>query len=269
MSWHVGEKPRSPRHRATNRLVPQVGAGSEVYAVPPAYVTDAQLSRILSTLPDRSIMVLVEYFVIALSRHYRYWRLSTEPCRSETRYQLRMVAHLAWKSQQSSVTFRRIRNELATLITDSNRETRRLLLVQARAISGAPERPDYMFFYRDLIDCRLVQEAAVAAEAAMPGKGDYANVALSKTTRILAFVFEVATGRSPTFSRVSVGPVAKGALRTIGGSPFARFMLAFFKVVDPDLPATQITSAVERECAATRAAARKDPHHYRGLSNLL
>ena len=268
MSWAVSQKPRAPRARSAKRAVPPLGGGKEVYALPPS-ISDDELRVILSSLPQLTAPGVVPFFVIRMSQFYRYWRLSAEPPRSETRYELRMIAHLAWKAQQPDAEHRRFRSELAATITESNRATSQLLLHYARLISGVTKQADYMFFYRDFIDCRLIQEAAAAAEAAMPGKGDYANVALSKTARVLAFVFEVAAGKPPTFSRVGVGPNSNGALRTVGGSAFAQFMLTFFRVVDPGLPETQVTSAVERELAANRAAARVDPHYYRGLSKLL
>lgn len=268
MGWDVSKKPRAPRARAAKRPVPALGAGKEVFDLPDSMSWD-DLDALLATLPDMKVPGVLPYFVTAFSQQYQRWKQSAEPCRSETRFELRMIAHLAWKAREYPEQVRQCRTQLADLFEGMNRETKRLLLEQCRRISGDLKRADYGFFYRSLIDFGLIEFAALAAEVRMPGKGDYANVALTKTITVMAFVFEVAAGRPPTYSRAAVGPNANGSHRMVGASTFARFMLSFFQIVDPDLSETQVSNAVERVLASNRAAERINPQYFEGLSKLL
>lgn len=269
MTWDPSQRPRPPRARAVNRRIPGLGEGSTVYSVPPTILTVEGLQRIIDAAPALKMRAILEHFVVQMSSFYWFWRLSSEPPRSETRYQLRMVAHLVWKAECCGSNPARIRPQLAKHIWASNREAKRLLLEKARTISGKEGSPDYMFFYQDFLDFGLIGRAALEAQAGMKKAGDYANVALAKVIRVMAFTYEFCVGQTPTYSRVEVGPVGIGSARTIGGSSFARFMLAFFREVDPALAATQISNAVARELANARAEEADDPNYFRHLPNLL
>jgi len=72
MSWDVSQAPRSARARAVNRQVPTLGASAEVYAVPPAFLTDQELEAILRTVPQLRMPSVLSYFIVSISRFYRY-----------------------------------------------------------------------------------------------------------------------------------------------------------------------------------------------------
>lgn len=266
MAWDPTQRPAKPRVRAVIRQVPALGASCGVFATPSSTLSEEDVSRIMGQVRGNRLPVILEYFIIEMGRTYCDLRLSAEPPRSETRYELRSIAYLASRPQASCFASR---VEISRVIHRSNRATNRLLFESVRTLTGERDKKAYEYFYYDLIDCSLIAEAAFDAQSRMKGRGDYANEAMAKVIHILAFVYECATGSAPTFSRMNIGANAFGSMRTRVASNFGCFMLSFFQHIDPSVSETQVTSAVERSLAEMRSKARENPLYYQELVSIL
>jgi hypothetical protein len=256
--------------RAAKRMIAPLGQGRVAYGIPASPLTDDDVEAILSELPARHAERFVRHFVIEISRLYLHWVLESERPRSETRYQLRMMAHLAWRVDHCPASRSESRRELAALLRSCNPVALKLICEGVRRQTGEPTAARYVQLHRYATSSATVRAAALEMEREAEGTGDYGRQALKKAMALLAFVYDCASGSPPAFSRVPTGPLAiDGEYRTTSRTPCARFLFAFFRCVDPALSEPQITNALERRLLENRRRQKTDPPYFQDLPNLL
>lgn len=154
------------------------------------------------------------------------------------------------------------------LLRNMDFATRDRLLEGIRTVSSNPIDPRFQLYSPHGFQPCLALKAAVAADQAFKGRGDYKNVALHEAVALLLFIYDVGTGSLPRFSKSPTGPVARGGQRLIGTTPCVRFLNAFFALVDPAVRLTEISSAAELHLAFARKQKRAGVQDYYGVVNL-
>src|SRR5207253_9022786 len=117
--------------------------------------------------------------------------------------------------------------------------------------------------------CRVLHEAAMAADSALGSGGDYGDSALHKVVAFLLFVFENNTQGFPTFNTVGVGAVGGGSQSRMGSSKSLDFVLEFFKRLDPSKSALSISNSVEQRLAVLRKRRKAGIEDYHEVVKLL
>jgi len=215
-------RPRKPQWRATNRPLASPGFHPDLTARKDGLLPDADLERIIATLPlcldhDEVVRALQD-----VASSYDRWLDQPTQSRAESNYDLRVLGHEAATGAKADA--------LRPLLNRIHSDGRNYLWVtvsnRLKTSVDAAER----YLQSNSIDWTLIGEAADAA-ADLQGKGgDYPNPNLGLAVQQLVDVFEMATGGKATWSSSDTGSIGrKGTQATIVTSDAGKFVLAFFE----------------------------------------
>jgi hypothetical protein len=102
------------------------------------------------------------------------------------------------------------------------------------------------------IDWALVGDAAAYGRGRLKG-GDYSDGTLSAAVMDLVYAYDTETDSEATWSATPMGPIGVDTQWQIAGSQCRRFVLAFFKRVDPAVEDTRASNALRKYLSIRRA----------------
>lgn len=257
MPWDPSRRPRKPRLRAHKRKVREPADGLSRFAIPPSELSDDDVAAIVGHLPGPWPNELLGQTVRSLSSLYAHAQLEAEPARPYIRYELRLLAHLAWRLPRRSEWSAEHKAELLELLRKMDHTTNERLLSAIAVLN--PGQSASGLLYGGKLDLELIQGSASLADTEFVSRGDYRNAALHKIIAYLLRLYRACADDRPTFHRVLSGPSGLDAsARTIAASPCAPFIFEFFRRVDPSLGEGTVTNALDKGLSAMRAGTPTD-----------
>lgn len=270
MSWDPSKRPRQPRIRVSHRHVQPVEHGREYFGAPELERSPVEIAELAALVPSSIPKDLLVYFLEVAMKNYHRRRLMAERPRAQVRYQLRLLAHLVWRTRNRPDERARNEREFQDHYWKLDTVTKEHLLKSVPEVSRSDVPPEYQLVTPKGVNLRVVFDASLAADRAFKSRGDYKDIALHKTVAFLLWMYDTWSGGLPMFSKVPVGTVSKaGTYRMVGKSACLKFVYAFFESVDSKIPRPTISSAVELRLAEVRKCKCRGLADYHQVVNLL
>lgn len=246
--WHPAQRPRLPRVRAQYRALRTLNAP---YELPPSQLSAVQLEHLRSFLIPMQEASFSERLIAEAEFQYRFIRINGTLPKGAVRYQLRMLAHHCWHILTKQRDHAHHAQLLANAVRNLDRYVKALLLSMIAQVSGTDLDAEYLLYSPEGLDARLIYMSALLADQQLDARGDYKNNALASSIATLVFAWALAMNRLPIVARKN--PRGFGAAgSSIASSDCAKFIFAFFEIVDPHVSQVTITDVLDQRLRAIR-----------------
>lgn len=174
-----------------------------------------------------------------------------------------MLAHLSTKVLHVGKERAKVKSELVRAVWALEPSTERMLLAEIAQIDPNGTAPLYMLHGLAGHPPGLVLQAAMQAERKIATRGDYTNVALERAIAYLVLIWALLGDKEVSVARrVLIRPTG-GSFSTEAASPCGKFILEFFRAVDPGLNVSTVTNALATRYAYLNREGISRPEDHR------
>lgn len=192
-----------------------------------------------------------ERLIIEAEFQYRFITINGTLPKGAVRYQLRMLTHHCWHVLTKGGNHEHHAQLLATAVRNLDRYVKTLLLSMIAQVSETDLDPEYLLYSPKGLDAGLIYMSAQLADEQLEARGDYRNNALVNSIATLVFGWALAINNLPDVARKN--PHGFGAAgSSIASSDCAKFIFAFFEIVDPNVSQVAITDVLDQRLRAIR-----------------
>lgn len=272
MVWTPSQRPRRPRFKASHHFVLPVEKSLRWFQQPSRQLSARQAADVARLVPGTISKDLLESFIIAASRNFFDSRNAAEPQKPFVRYQLRLLAHLAWQALERPYRRADVFFEIFGILREMHFRTKGRLFEAIAFRDPEGMAPDIRLYgpHPARQKAEIIINAVMTMEDQGAGRGDYADAALHEAVRFLVFLFEWWSCETPPkLGKVAYGVTTSGgACSQIGDGALAEFVYAFFGLVDARLTKPRITWAIDRRLREVRRNMRRGEKDIHDLANL-
>lgn len=262
-------RPRPPRSRAVKRRKSPIGARAEWTVRVLLPLSKVELESICATI--KSARLKGAYLRRGLqdtASTYMRRRTQPAPLKSEARHGLALIVYKVLLLEQQRLDPAILKPDLRRTLNSLNGLAMTALWRGLDGHLGYDGPNFHTYLMREDLDWQVVGDAAEFGLSRLTG-GDYADGAAVIAMQELVALYEGATRTTATLSLRAVGPVNdRGRQREVGNSECFRFIVAFFKEVDPKVDLLWITGKLRimlrlRKKRALAESAQSFPRHAR------